>query len=131
MRLWLLTFAVLSVSAIPALAADEFGARFGEDTPAALDDNNAASLENIAPAAGDEETSVTEKTPAVATDPNGLLKEDPSQSLLKSDAVPEASIPETQPAAGEPAEAEQAADEADAALEATPSEETKEQPAAQ
>ena len=63
MRLWLLTVAVLSVSSIPALAADEFGARFGEDAPVALDDS-ATGLEDIAPAAGDEETDET-KTPAV------------------------------------------------------------------
>ena len=133
MRLWLLTVAVLSVSSIPALAADEFGARFGEDAPVALDDS-ATGLEDIAPAAGDEETGET-KTPAVSTDPNGVLKEDPAQSLLKSEdeaASPDASIPDTQPSAGQPTEVEQTADEADAALETAPVlEETKEAPAAQ
>jgi hypothetical protein len=50
-------FAVLcsyGLFAAPVIAADEFGARFSAEAPAALEDSPEAALSAIAPAAGDE-----------------------------------------------------------------------------
>lgn len=65
----------------PAFAADEFGARFSDNSPAALgsqtasadQDALAASLQDIAPAAGDETPAPQEaQTPAAQPDSEQL-----------------------------------------------------------
>lgn len=84
MRHLFFALALLGISSAPAFAADEFGARFGESAPSALDDTaqdaEILQLQNIAPAAG-------EQADEAAADSQNVLKEDPAQAILKEEAL--------------------------------------------
>ncbi len=75
-KLSVLTLSLLLTAAMPALA-DDFGARFGSNSTAALQDTpgdqTAADLQNIAPAAGDAATATD---PATSTDPEAAADEE-------------------------------------------------------
>lgn len=81
MRLWLFGIALLCGTSLPAWAADEFGARFGEEAPVALEDSSILELQDIAPAAGDEAADTAE--PAQIDPSTGALEESPAKDLLK------------------------------------------------
>lgn len=74
MKAWI--FILFALIAVPAFAADDFGARFADEAPNALaapeDELTAADLQNIEPAAGDEEDSAQAEIaePAAASAPS-------------------------------------------------------------
>jgi hypothetical protein len=111
---------ILTLTAFLALtttahAADEFGSRFNDGAPAALETKTEATdpileLQNIAPAAGDEAAT----TPAAKIDPaTGTLTENPAQDILKIESAPSAATP-AEPAKQEAPEPQSTSDTTDA-----------------